>query len=107
MPLGRVFLMTSWDQVGTSSHSVSGHEVASRMAASLAYERAPLVAAVHARRFAFPDAVGAALGDLEEIERDRLHHFLDGIEATEVVHPYPPDLGALIQAMGVLEGADR
>lgn len=107
LPLGRVFLMTSADQKTTWTRSISGHEVAERMAGSLAYERTPLAEVVHAFRYAFPAATTAAFDDAAGIERERLHTFLDDAEATEVVHPYPPDLDDLVQAMDLHIGDDR
>ena len=98
--IGRVFLMTSAQQAASTVVPISGAEVADRMAASLAFERAPLLAAVDAFRYAFPGADTAAVDDAPAVERARLHQFLDGADAAEVTHPYPVDLDDLGRAMG-------
>ncbi|CAN5431427.1 hypothetical protein BH10ACT1_BH10ACT1_22580 [soil metagenome] len=99
LPIGRVFLMSSSEQRWATVRPIEGREVADRMAASLAFERAPLLAAVDAFRFAFPAVVTGALDAVPAIERERLHTFLDGVPAAEVVHPYPADLDDLHEAM--------
>ncbi len=99
LPMGPVFLMTSADQPGTAVRSVKGADIADRMAASLTYERAPLMATVTAYRFAFPAALTEALDQVPHIEQERLHAFLDQATTAEVTHPYPVLLDELADAM--------
>ncbi len=99
LPLGPVFLMTSAAQTTTTVLPITGREVADRMAASLAFERAPLSAMATTFRYAFPGAVAHAFDAVPDIERHRIHTLLDAAPAAEVVHPYPVDLHELADAM--------
>lgn len=99
LPMGPVFLMTSADQPGTAVRSIKGADIADRMAASLAYERSPLMETVTAYRFAFPAELTVALDQVPQIERERLHIFLDQATTAEVTHPYPVRLDELADAM--------
>lgn len=64
-------------------------EVASRMAASLEYERRSLMARYQQFRYAFPDRRNAFLETASERERDLLEQTLIGRRCYEVRHPYP------------------
>ncbi len=99
VPLGTVFLVTSAQVPATELRPVTGREVASRMAGSLAHERAPLLGLVDAFRYAFPAAVPHALHELLALEPERLHQRLDHVEAAEVLHPYPVDLDELADVL--------
>ncbi|HEU5149451.1 MAG TPA: hypothetical protein VFU19_03075 [Iamia sp.] len=95
VPLGPLVLVTSATGDDVRAVPATGAEVAERMVASLAYERAPLRELADAHRFAFPavplphlDAAGAR-------ERALLHARLDGRPTVEVLHPYPVDLAHL------------
>ena len=73
-------------------------EVARRMVFSLLYERLDLAAVYLQARFAFPDLADPHLDDLEALQRGRLSAFLAGRPAHRIVHPYPVDLGAFLDA---------
>ena len=99
LPMGPVFLMTSADQRTTTVRSITGAEIADRMAASLTFERSPLLAAVTAFRYAFPATLTTALDRVPELERERLHSLLDAASTAEVIHPYPVHLDEMADAM--------
>ncbi len=99
VPIDRLVLMTASDQARTWTAATSGTEVADRMAASLAYERAPLAAMVLAHRFAFPAAVSRTFDEVADLERERLRSLLGPIPAIELLHPYPVELAELGRAL--------
>ena len=73
-------------------------EIARRMVFSLLYERLDLATIYLQARFAFPDLVNPRLDRLETVQRERLSTFLAGRPAHRIVHPYPVDLAALLEA---------
>lgn len=103
----RVFLMSSGEQPETTVRVVPGAVVADRMAASLAFERRPLLELVDAFRYAFPHEPLPGLAGVADLERRRLHAFLDDVASAEVTHPYPAVLADLHTAMRAAMGADR
>lgn len=78
---------------------IDAAEVARRMVASLAYERAPLRVADQQNRFAFPGRDNRRLADAERRELEILTAALQALPAYEVVHPYPVDLAELRRAV--------
>jgi hypothetical protein len=98
-PVDRVFLMRSWERPDVAVSPVSGTEVAARMAASLRYERAPLLAAYEQFRFAFPGRSNELIEQAPAREAELLGRLLDGRDAHAVDHPYPVRLDALFEAM--------
>jgi hypothetical protein len=95
----RLFLVTSADGPETVAEPVDPAAVAARMAASLRYEREPLLALYEKFRFAFPDARNAALEAAPAREQELLRSVFAGKPAWEVRHPYPVDFAALHAAM--------
>lgn len=92
VPMGRVVLVTSADRDDILAVPTTGHEVAERMVASLAHERAPLRELAHAHRFAYPGTPLPSLDRAADRERALLHARLDDRPSVEIVHPYPVDL---------------
>jgi hypothetical protein len=74
-------------------------EIARRMVFSLGEERADLLSCYRKFRFAFPERSSPLLEDCEARERELLARALGGLEAYEVLHPYPVPIPALFQAM--------
>jgi hypothetical protein len=95
----RLFLVTSADGPETVAEPVDPAEVAARMAASLRYEREPLMALYEKFRFAFPDRRNEALEGAPAREEELLGRVFAGKPAWEVRHPYPVDFAALHAAM--------
>jgi hypothetical protein len=95
----RLFLVTSADEPEIVVEPVDPLEVAARMAASLRYERAPLLALYEKFRFAFPGARNAVLESAAEREQELLGRVFAGKPAWEVRHPYPFDFAELHAAM--------
>jgi hypothetical protein len=95
----RLFLVTSADGPETVAEPVDPVAVAARMAASLRYEREPLLALYEKFRFAFPDARSGALETAPAREEELLRRVFAGKPAWEVRHPYPVDFAALHAAM--------
>ncbi|QYG92247.1 hypothetical protein HC251_07220 [Iamia sp. SCSIO 61187] len=95
VPIGPVLLVTSADRGDIVVVPTTGHEVAERMVASLAYERAPLRELADAHRFAHPGTALPLLDGAADRERTLLHARLDDRPSVEVVHPYPVDLAHL------------
>ncbi len=71
-------------------------DVAERMVASLVYERLDLATLMLQARFAHPGLTNPHLDGFEERQRDLLRRILAGRPAWIVTHPYPVDLGALL-----------
>jgi hypothetical protein len=69
------------------------------MAASLAAERAPLLAHYRQFRYAFPDRRCEVLEHADVLERDLLATLFDGRPAATVAHPYPCDISELGRAV--------
>jgi hypothetical protein len=83
-------------------------EVASRMAASLQYERLPFLRCYHKFRFAFPNARNPLVERAEEMERAGLQRALRGKPAHAVRHPYPIPIADLYRALvPLLDGSGR
>jgi hypothetical protein len=91
--------MRSWEEPDVRVAPIAGAEVAARMAFSLGYERAPLIACYEQFRFAFPDRVNPLIDQAAERERVLLDRILGGRAAHAVDHPYPVRLDALFDAM--------
>ncbi len=73
-------------------------DVARSMIFSLLYERLDLATIYLQARFAFPDLVNPQLDGIEDLQRERLTAFLAGRPAHRIVHPYPVDFGAFLDA---------
>jgi hypothetical protein len=73
-------------------------EVADRMVFSLLHERLDLAALYLQARYAFPDLANAHIDGVGLLQHERLTTFLAGRPAHRIVHPYPVDLGALLDA---------
>jgi hypothetical protein len=95
-----VILTESHDEDAITVEPVDPMDVARRMAAMLPVERAPLLAAYQAFRYAFPDRRSDLLDGAEEFERDLLPRALDGVPALRVRHPYPFSFPAMADALG-------
>ena len=95
----RLFLVTSADGPETVAEPVDPLEVAGRMAASLRFERAPLLALYEKFRFAFPDVRNEHLEAAPDREAELLRRVFAGKPTWEVRHPYPLDFAALHAAM--------
>ena len=107
VPIGALLLMTATDRPLTWTQPIRGRDVADRMAASLAVERAPLTEMVAAFRYAFPRAAMDAYDELPEIEHERLRSLLGPLPAAEVLHPYPVDLDQLGATIALAERGTR
>ena len=95
----RVFLMRSWERPDIRVSPVDGTEVAARMAASLRYERAPLLQCYEQFRYAFPDRANPHIEAAPAREDALLHGILGDRPAHAVDHPYPVRFGELFDAM--------
>ena len=101
-----VFFMSSHADPRTTVTEMPVAEVVGRMAASIAFEQAPLTATYLAYRFAFPDRRSAWLESAPAMQTALLAEALDGLRAYDVRHAYPCDLGALFEAMAPFCGKD-
>lgn len=101
-PFDRLFLVGSWERSETVARPVETSEIAARMAFSLQHERAPLLAAYHQFRFAFPGRENAVIETAAERERALLERVLSGKPSYAVDHPYPVDLSRLFEVMSPL-----
>jgi len=73
-------------------------DVARSMHFSLLHERLDLATIYLQARFAFPELANPHLDGLEAIQRARLASFLAGHPAHRIVHPYPVDFDAFLDA---------
>jgi hypothetical protein len=97
--LDAVVLVMNSESPGMVVEPITGHEVARRMAASLADERAPLMEHYAHFRYAFPAASSDVIEKAADTESRLLSQLLDGRAATRVTHPYPCDIAALGRAV--------
>jgi len=98
-PFDRLFLVGAWERPDTVVAEIDPDEVATRMAASLEYERRPLLDAYAQFRFALPGRRNARLEQAPERERALLAQVFADKRAYSVLHPYPVRLETLYQAM--------
>jgi hypothetical protein len=103
--LDAVVLVLSHEAPETVVHPVEPGEIARRMAASLAEERAPLMVHYRQFRYAFPDRSSPLLEKAGEIESRLLAERLDHVPSAKVTHPHPCDVHVLGRA--VLEAAGK
>ena len=94
-----VLLLASHDRPDVTVEPIDGTEVARRMQASLAEERAPFMAAYRQFRFAFPDKRSDVVEGAAQTERDLLDQVFGDRRAHFVRHPYPVSLESLAQAI--------
>jgi hypothetical protein len=94
-----VILTESHDDDAITVEPIDPLDVARRMAAMLPVERAPLLTAYQAFRYAFPDRRSDLLDRAEERERELLPRALGGIPALQVRHPYPFSFPAMADAL--------
>jgi hypothetical protein len=95
----RLFFASSWERPETEARPIDPLDVADRMAFSLRYERAPLLAHYEMFRFAFPDRVNPLLERASQLEQELLRKIFTGKQAFMVDHPYPVDLARLFAVM--------
>jgi hypothetical protein len=92
-----VLFVVSHDRDEVSVEPIAGGSVAGHMLASLEEERGPLLAAYRQFRFLFPDRRSGAIDDAPAIERRLLQQYLGDRPAHLLRHPYPVDLGSLVE----------
>jgi hypothetical protein len=97
--LDRLFLVTSWERPEIVARTIDPAEVADRMATSLRYERARLLAAYEQFRYAFPGRVNRVLEEAPEREERLLHEAFAGKPAVAVDHPYPVSIDRLFEVI--------
>jgi hypothetical protein len=97
--LDAVVLVLSHEASETVVVDAQRGEIAGRMAASLAEERAPLMMHYRQFRYAFPDRPSPLLEAAHEIEARLLAERLDHVPSAKVIHPYPCDLHELGRAV--------
>jgi hypothetical protein len=95
----RLFFASSWERPETEVRSIDPLEVADRMAASLRFERTPLLAHYEMFRFAFPERVNPLIQEAPQREAALLRKVFAGKPAYMVDHPYPVELARLFEAM--------
>lgn len=98
-PLGAVVLVLSHSSQDIRSEPALGAEVAARMRASLAEERAAFMAHYRQYRFAFPSDRQTFVDTAAEQEAELLHNLFGARIAAKVSHPYPCDIAALGEAV--------
>ncbi len=95
----KLFFVASHESDAVVVRTVDPKQVAQRMVFSLGEERADLLSCYRKFRFAFPEATNPLLEGCEAREREMLIRALGGMEAYEVLHPYPVSIPALYEAM--------
>jgi hypothetical protein len=96
---GKLFFVATHEAPEVVARPVDPAEIAARMVFSLGEERADLLACYRKFRFAFPERRSELLDACEARERELLAQALGGLEAYEVLHPYPARFPALFRAM--------
>jgi hypothetical protein len=100
--LDKLVFVVSREGGGVSVEPIDPLEVARRMAFSLRYERQRLLAAYLEFRFAFPDRASALVEGAAERERSLLAERLAGTDAYVALHPFPPSIPSLYEAISPL-----
>ncbi len=77
---------------------IAAADVARSMLFSLLHERLDLATLYLQARFAFPALANQRLDELEAVQRERLRSFLADRPAHRIVHPYPVDFDAFLDA---------
>ena len=95
----KVIFIASHQSAATTIQAIEPYEVAARMIFSLEEERARLMSYYRRFRFAFPDKANPLIEGAAEIEKERLHRFLEGKECYAVYHPYPPVIADLFDTV--------
>lgn len=96
--LDHVLFVVAADGPDITVGPIDPGEVARRMVFSLLHERLDLTTLALQARFARPDVEPGFLADVESLQRDRLTAFLAGRPAHRIVHPYPVDFAAFLEA---------
>jgi hypothetical protein len=97
--LDTAVLVMSHSSAEITTQQAGAREVSTRMAASLAEERAPFMTHYRHFRFGCPDASSHLVETAAEIEQRLLALHFDGRPAAVVRHPYPCDIGSLGEAV--------
>ncbi len=95
----KVFFIGSHESQEIVVERGDGPEIAERMAASVEYERTPLLEHYLAFKFAFPERSNPFIETAAETQYEILSRALAGKEAYRVMHPYPVPLPDLYAAM--------
>jgi hypothetical protein len=95
----KLFFVASHEAEQVAVRPADPSEIARRMVYSLGEERADLLSCYRKFRFAFPERSSALLDGCEALERDLLVRALGGLEAYEVLHPYPAPIPAMFEVM--------
>jgi hypothetical protein len=103
--LDAVVLVLSHEAPQIVVHAAQPGEIARRMAASLAEERAQLMVHYRQFRYAFPDRSSPLLESAGDLEARLLAERLDHVASAKVTHPHPCDVQELGRA--VLDAARR
>jgi hypothetical protein len=94
-----VCFVESWTSPCIEAEPISGEEVASRMAHSLAYERHELMARYLEYRFAFPARTATGIEEALGREAELLARLVAPVAAIRLRHPYPVNLDDLWEAL--------
>jgi hypothetical protein len=94
-----LFFVATHEAPEVLARPIDPAEVARRMVFSLGEERADLLSCYRKFRFAFPERSSALLEGCEALEREMLARALGGLEAYEVLHPYPAPIPAMFEVM--------
>lgn len=98
-PLDKILFVASHADPANTITRLSSRKVAERMVFSLLEERSELVSLYHKFRFAFPDRRNALLDRIEEVQRTLMDDVLSGVDALEVLHPYPVSIPSLFTSV--------
>jgi len=102
--LDRLVFVVSREAEAIAVEPIDAREVARRMAYSLQYERQRLLGSYLQFRFGFPDRSSNLVEGATERERDMLVERLEGTDAHIVLHPFPPSIPGLYEAIRPLTG---
>ncbi len=97
--LDKLVFVVSREGGDVAVEPIDAREVARRMAFSLQYERQRLFGSYLQFRFAFPDRSSALFEGAEAREREMLLERFDGTDAHVALHPFPPSIPRLFEAI--------
>ncbi|MBA2513186.1 MAG: hypothetical protein H0V26_02495, partial [Solirubrobacterales bacterium] len=97
--LDKLVFVVSRQAADVAVESIDSSDVARRMTFSLQYERQRLLGSYLQFRFAFPDRSSALIEGAERRQSEMLLERFDGADAYVALHPFPPSIASLYEAI--------
>jgi hypothetical protein len=97
--LDKLVFVVSRESGEVAVEPIDPREVARRMTSSLQYERQRLLGSYLQFRFAFPDRSSPLVESAGERQREMLLERFSGVDSYIALHPFPPSIPSLYEAI--------